>query len=79
MTVAFYWRAPARLLLRDAFMAQDPVELDRGDLAEMIASALEQRQAERERLVITCEGSEDALRWPQIATLAARTDFPTFI
>ena len=73
------WRAPARLARRDGLIIRTTVELGAGDLAEMVRLATRRPEAERQQLVIICDGKHGYLHWPQIAKLAARLDFPLFI
>ena len=73
------WRAPARLCRRTGFLAQRIVEIGRGDLAEVIALAMRQPSAQRDRLFVSCDANEHQLAWSHIEELADRADFPFFI
>ncbi len=73
------WRAPARLCCRVGFIAQNAIEVGRGDLAEVISLAMKQPASWRDRLFVSFDADDRELAWPDMTELADRADFPFFI
>lgn len=73
------WGAVACLRLHSEVQHNKPIELFRGQMADVVHVALARLEEERTRLFISYEGIDHELAWIEIVELSARPDFPVRI
>ena len=79
MTDLVRWGAVACLRLYSEVQHKKPIELFRGQMADVVHVALARPEEERTRLFIWYEGIDHELAWVEIVELSARPDFPVRI